>query len=69
MPDLSAYNICLGVGHPDNIDYDTPAATAAAGAAAKALAVAADDILGVVVTQEDTAQELTNFTVEMDIDT
>jgi len=61
MPDLSAYNICLGVGHPDNIDYDTPAATAAAGAA--------DDILGVVVTQEDTAQELTNFTVEMDIDT
>ena len=44
----SAYNICLGVGHPDNIDYDTPAATTAAGVETRALSVAAlalaDDI-------------------------
>jgi len=31
------------------------------------LAVAAGDVLGVVVTQEDTANELTNFTIEMDV--
>ena len=32
------------------------------------LAVAAGDVLGVVITQEDSAQELTNFVIEMDVD-
>lgn len=32
------------------------------------LAVAAGDILGVVITQPDTGDELTNFTIEMDVD-
>jgi len=36
----TGYNICLGAGHPDNIDYDTPVAVEAPGVSECLLSVA-----------------------------